>query len=136
MGTFQPLRKPLIALLFSLSPLGVWAVAEPAAKPPLISPARANQANSGGLDELVTVSCHNQFARGIPSIITLEIDFRRRTVNETPALISPIEIQWIRINSRGLSTYYRLNRYSGTLEGKTARQLTRVTGHCDPIPNR
>jgi hypothetical protein len=88
-------------------------------------------------DDLKTFFCHyRHLGSNMQSSVTLEIDMSKRTVNDVPAMITPMDIQWIRVNARGYSTYYRLYRQSGILEGRASRQITQVTGRCDSVPNR
>lgn len=126
---------PLLFLLLAVLH-GFAHAAEPAAgeKPqPLISaPSGAGAAARQGRD-IAAFFCSLRFARGTQSNVILDINFARRTVNDNPALITPLEIRWTRVDSRGRSFNYTLNRYSGLLEGGTVRNPNQVTGRCDRI---
>lgn len=126
---------PWSFLMLALIP-SIACAAEPAAgkRPqPLISaPGGAGAAAARGRDT-ATFFCSLRFARGTQSNLILEINFSRRTVNDNPALITPLEIRWTRVDSRGRSFSYTLNRYSGMLDGGTVRNPNQVTGRCDRI---
>lgn len=109
----------------------------PAGKKPLVSP--PDDAYPPRFEEMENVStffCHTRFDKGMQSNLTLEIDFGKHTVNETPAMISPLDIQWIRTDARGRSFMYRLNRHSGFLQGGAIREQNQMTGWCERIQNR
>ena len=87
-------------------------------------------------DEATRLFCHIRTSGGIQSNVTLRVDYKKNTVNERPALISPFDIRWTRLNSKGRNTLYKLNRASGLLEGGIAGSPTQVTGVCQQIPNQ
>ena len=88
-----------------------------------------------GMGQVSTFLCRLRSSRLQPHV-TLEIDFDKKKVNEIPALISPVEVQWVWRGSQGRSVYYRLHRKSGFLQGVSALSNEQTTGWCERIRNR
>jgi hypothetical protein len=125
---------PLLLLVY-LFPANAAEPQNPQKYPVIRPPDESFPSTIEGMHNISTFLCRVRSERMQPDV-TLEINFEKQTVNEISALMSPIEIRWVRTGSRGRVSYYRLNRKTGFLQINNAHAVNQSTGWCERIENR